>query len=195
MADFATRYWIPSWFELSTDDDTDVDFWPFVPSVNTESCCIDLDPTLLHEHVALPDAARALVSRDLANPFMPRDAPSANAPLGTFQIDGTGDLANDEGRVNLRKRIFRRATSLQGSFFHLAGYGFAQGLKTLIRPDDLRRLQSRARAQVLQEPDVQSASVTARAISQNPAIVRLDIKARDIYGVEVDVTADLRFRA
>lgn len=168
---------------------------PITPSDPSLFCCITLDSTLLAEHASAPAPALAERAVDLANPFMPRDAGAQNAPLGTLQVDATGDWANDSGRTNLRKRIFRRATSMPDSFFHLQDYGFAEGIKRTITNDVLRRLQSRATTQIRLEPDVVSVTVRARALSQNPAIVRLDIKVRDTHGEDVDVTADVRLRS
>jgi hypothetical protein len=50
----------------------------------------------------------ALAAKVLGIPatvVMPSDAPSPTSPLGTFQIDDTGDLANDVDEQNLRKRV------------------------------------------------------------------------------------------
>lgn len=135
-------------------------------------------------------AAQRDQSADLANPFMPRDAPGPGSPLGTYQIDDVGDWATDSGRTNLRKRVFRRATTLQGQFFHLPAYGFGQTLKGLIRPDVLRKLKALAEQQIRLEPDVVSASVVVS--TPTPSIVSLNIRVFDRFGQSEEMTADLR---
>lgn len=97
---------------------------------------------------------------DIANPFLTRDALVVPPKLGTYQVTDTGDLGTDKsGEASLRKRIVRRALSAAGSFFHLQGYGVGIELKRTITADMLRRLSARIRAQVLQEPEVQTVTV------------------------------------
>lgn len=126
---------------------------------------------------------------DLMNPQTPQDALGASpGDLGTLQLDGTGDLASESGISYFRKRIFRRASTAFGGFFHLPAYGFSEGLKTLVTGDLLRRMQSRATTQILQEPDCVSVSVVARASQAQPGIVFLDIRARSNNGETCDLT-------
>lgn len=138
----------------------------------------------------LPEAARLGEYVDVANPQTPRDAPSPLSPLGTFQIDDTGDLANDKNRQNLRKRVYRRMMSVEGSFFHLPNYGFGKPIKSLTLADTMRRMQSQAVAQIKQEPDVKA--VTVEVSSPFPGIVRLAARVEDRYGRTETVVADVR---
>lgn len=146
--------------------------------------------TFLRARVLVVPAAQRDQNVDLANPFMPRDAPGPDSPLGTYQIDDVGDWATDSGRANLRKRVFRRATTVQGQFFHLPGYGFGQALKGLIRPDVLRKLKASAEQQIRLEPDVVAANVIVS--TPNPSIVRLNIRVEDRFGRSEEMVADLR---
>lgn len=118
---------------------------------------------------------------DLANPQTLSDLKASN-PLGTYQINDRGDFALETGRQYLRKRVFRRAFTALGEFFHLPGYGFAEPLKGTITASLLRRMQARAQAQLLREPDVVSASVTVQALPDAPSIVVVDMKVRDTNG-------------
>lgn len=117
---------------------------------------------------------------DLANPFVPSDAPSPDSPLGTFQVADTGDFANDRDRQNLRKRVLRRATTREGGFFHMPTYGFAPKLKGLARTGLLRTIQNNANAQIRLEPDVKDVQVTVSFVANN--IVRMVIRVQDRYG-------------
>lgn len=154
------------------------------------SCSTSLFETFGWPRETRPAAALDTDAVDLANPFVQSDAPTPTAPLGTFQIDEQGDIANDANRQNLRKRVLRRATSIQGSFFHLAGYGFGQKIKGNIGTDLLRRIQNAAIGQIRQEPDVVDVSV--RASSPVPNIVRLLIRVEDRYGRSEEIVADVR---
>lgn len=146
--------------------------------------------TFLRARVLVVPAAQRDQNVDLANPFMPRDAPGPDSPLGTYQIDDVGDWATDSGRANLRKRVFRRATTGLGQFFHLPGYGFGQALKGLIRPDVLRKLKASAEQQIRLEPDVVAANVIVS--TPTPSIVRLNIRVEDRFGRSEEMVADLR---
>ena len=127
---------------------------------------------------------------DIANPFTASNAPQ-NAPLSTYQIDDTGDVANDTGLAYLRKRIIRRATTLAGQFFHLPQYGFAEPLKGLLSASELQRMRSLAVQQIKLEPDVRTVSVTA--YSPSPGIAILDIKVEDSFGNQVSAVVPINF--
>jgi hypothetical protein len=156
--------------------------------------CRDLDfhtfaPFRLNPLAALPREAPT----DLMNPWQIRDAEFTDPPpLGTFQIDDRGDLALETGRAYLRKRIFRRATTGLGEFFHLPGYGFAEPLKSRITPDLLRRMQARAQAQIAREPDVIAVQVQASVLPTAPGVVVLDIKATDRVGNVEEMSVPVR---
>lgn len=111
--------------------------------------------------------------RDIANPFVSRDALQFPPALGTYQFTDGGDLANDSGEASLRKRIYRRVTAAVGDFFHAAGYGAGVlgRVKRLVRVDELVRIQTRVQAQVSKEPDVLRCAVTVRPSNGDNSVV------------------------
>lgn len=139
-----------------------------------------------------PDRARPDVRADFANPQTLGDEKVTN-PLGTFQINDRGDYGLETGRAYLRKRIFRRASSALGSFFHLPEYGFEPRLKGTIKPSMLRALQARAQAQIAREPDVRSVQVSAFTLPDHPEIVVLDIRVEDTNGQAEQMTVPVPF--
>lgn len=130
---------------------------------------------------------------DIANPFLSRDALVVPPRLGTYQVTDTGDLGTDKtGEAGLRKRIVRRVLSAAASFFHLPGYGVGVELKRTITVDMLRRLSSRIRAQVLQEPEVQAVTVSLSQVPGSPQVVSCAISATTSAGqVQVVVPIEL----
>lgn len=131
---------------------------------------------------------------DLNNPQLISDAELIDPPpLGTYQINDRGDFALERGSAYLRKRVIRRATSPFASFFHLPTYGFAEPLKSTITPDVLRRLQARAQAQILREPDVIRATVTVRRDATTPNLVVMEFRVVDREGnvASGDIPVDL----
>lgn len=133
--------------------------------------------------------------RDIANPFLPRDAVQTGSlmALGTYEITSDGDIAQDFGERSLRKRILRRATTLAGEFFHLGNYGAGLESKRLVKPDLLRRYQEKLKAQVEREPEVRSASVKISQVVGNPNVVAVYIKAHPMAGdpIEINTTIDI----
>ena len=120
---------------------------------------------------------------DIANPFLPRDSLVFPPQLGTYQITDAGDLGVDRsGESSLRKRIIRRVLSAAGSFFHLQGYGAGVAIKGLITNDMLRRLATRIKAQVLQEPEVVACVVLLAQSPAAPEVVSCTIKAQTQRG-------------
>lgn len=101
-------------------------------------------------------AVRRLAARDLANP----PATTAVAVGGTLQILSGGDYASVTGAELVRKLIIRRLTTIPGEFFHLPTYGGGVKVKEPISPGDLVALKATIEAQVLKEPEVQSASAS-----------------------------------
>jgi len=134
-------------------------------------------------------AENRAASRDIANPQVPRDA--GRNTLGAFVRDADGDLATDEGRAQLRKRIYRRLGTIRDGFFHLPGYGLKVESKRLIGPSQLRRLQQDALSQIRSEPGVVSASVSAR--QPVPGVVVLTIRVQDTQG-DFEMMDQLDFR-
>lgn len=130
---------------------------------------------------------------DLNNPWLAKDASEGpDAPLGTYQVTDSGDYALERGRAYLRKRVLRRATTMQGEFFHLPSYGFAPQLKGLIRPSLLRSIAAKAAAQIRLEPDVESVSVEASLVAGDTNVVLLDIKVSDRYGRAEELQVPVR---
>jgi hypothetical protein len=122
---------------------------------------------------------------DIRNPQAERDAPQGQ-PLGTFVMDGDGDLAVETGRAYLRKRIFRRLSTSPGEMFHEPGYGVLPKLKSLYRPADLRKLVQDVESQIRQEPDVVSVRASAQATG---SVVIVTLKVQDRFGAwEMDHT-------
>lgn len=154
--------------QTTTDDDT-----PFVEAdLSFTTYGVDREPSI--------GAVQTRANRfDLANPQTPRDADGE--PLGTFSYDEAGDLANDTGRRNLRKRIFRRLSTRQSGFSHLGdSYGLRFESKRLVTPTFLRELQNNIEQQIRAEPDV----VTARALLRElrPGLVGLRLRVEDNLG-------------
>jgi hypothetical protein len=116
---------------------------------------------------------------DIANPQTPDDA-AQNASLGTFGVTDAGDLANDHGRLYLRKRIFRRLGTFKAGYFHLPGYGLAQPSKVLFTPTTLRRLKVDVEQQIRQEPGVVAA--LAQVTELSPGIVSVKLRIQDDSG-------------
>lgn len=140
----------------------------------------------------LPEAARDGQMVDVANPWVPGDALTPTSPLGTYQIADTGDWANDSDRVNLRKRVLRRATTWTSAFFHLAGYGVEQRLKALIRTPTLVQIQNGLQGQIKKEPDVLSVTVeVSQKVTAQGTILREVIRIQDRYGRADEIVAEI----
>lgn len=116
---------------------------------------------------------------DIDNPQTPDDAPQG-APLGTIPITDTGDLGNVSGRAYLRKRIFRRLATMRDGFVLLENYGLRPTSKGLVRPSEMRRLQTDAEAQVRAEPGV--VAVRASVTEVKPGLVALLLVVTDDEG-------------
>ena len=111
---------------------------------------------------------------------------------GTYRYDETGDLENESGIDYLRKRIIRRATTIQGTILHLPDYGAGKRLKTTITAGSIAQFRAELRAQVLEEPDVRA--VTVSVLRPLPGILRTTIKITDREGTllpEITLTTDL----
>lgn len=130
--------------------------------------------------------------RDIANPNLRGDAVTLGAlALGTYVIDADGDLRQDEGKTGLRKRVIRRLTTAVGGFFHLPEYGVDLELKRLITPDRAVRIAARARAQLLQEPDVAAARVQVTNPQTAPNVIGLLVTVRSTAGEDLGVQVQL----
>ncbi len=130
--------------------------------------------------------------RDVANPYITRDALRLPPRLGTFQITDEGDLGVDRSSAaGLRKRITRRVLSAVGAFFHLPNYGAGVRVKGLIRVDEITRLQARILAQVRQEPDVRDARVVVARVAGHPNMLSVAVKAVPVFGDPSDVVVPI----
>lgn len=136
--------------------------------------------------------AQASIRRsDLANPQISNLTSGVAVPLGTYQLNDRGDFALESGRPYLKKRVFRRAFTAMGDFFHLPNYGFAEPPKGIITPSLLQRMQSKAQSQLLREPDVVTAAVSVQNLAGQPNMVVVTMKVTDVYGVTDTVTANV----
>jgi hypothetical protein len=152
---------------------SDVDITP------AEGCdCADFEAVIIRCDAILTDARDDDgYMRDVANPFLEKDALQFPPSLGTYQFTDTGDLANDFGVSSLRKRVFRRVSAAVGDFFHLPGYGagVTPRLKRLVRVDEIQRIQSRVRAQVAREPEVRDVAVKVYQVTGDPSTLAVAV--------------------
>ena len=129
-------------------------------------------------------------SRDFANPQTTAAAieslpdPNASFVLGTFGVDDTGDYAQDEGTVNLKKRIIRRLITRKGAFAHLPNYGVGipDQAKKLAQAIVISKLKADAEVQIAQEPDVLQSRVIVVINSSTPNIVRFRVAVKNKVG-------------
>lgn len=160
---------------LLTDD---IDISP------VEGCeCADFEAVIIRCDARVVDTRDSQgFLRDIANPFLAKDAVQFPPALGTYQIDDTGDLANESGIASLRKRIYRRVNSAVGDFYHLLNYGadVTPRLKRLIRVDEVQRIRSRVRAQVQQEPEVLDAQVSVYPVPGEESAIAIAVQVRTV---------------
>lgn len=78
---------------------------------------------------------------------------------GIFGFEPNNDLATQSGNAALKKRIIRRLLSSPGGFPHLPEYGVGLRLKEALKTTTVSDLRVRVRDQVLQEPEVDDATV------------------------------------
>ncbi len=131
------------------------------------------------EQNAVTEAVATFPRVDIANPQTEKDTPQG-ATLGTFAVTDTGDLDNDHGRTYLRKRIFRRLSTMRGAFFHLTNYGLKPPTKKLFTPTTIRRLKVDLELQIRQEPGV--VGVTATVTEITPGVVAVKLRVQDDNG-------------
>jgi hypothetical protein len=106
---------------------------------------------------------------------------------GLWVFDDSGDLAPHDGIDSLRKRIFRRLTTVRGAFSFLPDYGVGLVLKEPAGSSQLSALKDDITRQVGREPEVEATSVS---LSLNPnGILTVSIAARTKQGAVVDVQA------
>ncbi len=140
-----------------------------------------------HEDVVLPTS-------DLANPQTVSAVQASglgstlgptNTVLGVYQVDGTGDYGFEAGVQSVKKRILRRGVTNTGAFAHLPpgyGVGLMEACKRLSIPSVRNRMAANYQSQILQEPEVVSASVTAVQDPSAPAIIHFLISVKTNIG-------------
>jgi hypothetical protein len=118
--------------------------------------------------------------RDYANPVFVLDRSGQLVPgPGFYQFDETGEIVLDDAAGSLKKRVLRRITTALGGFVHLPRYGLPPMLGTVARDGELQVIASRLQEQILDEPDVLDASVTASVeATAAGGIVRLVVRAQ-----------------
>ena len=137
------------------------------------------DVTLPTSDIANPQTASAIQGSGLGSALPP------NAALGVFNVDDSGDYAFDAGIQSVKKRIIRVGVSNPGAFAHLPmsyGVGLLDDCKRLQRADFRNRKATAYQAQILREPEVVSARVTAIQDPQSPELVHFLIAARTKIG-------------
>ena len=103
---------------------------------------------------------------------------SETAVNGTLSVGSSGDYVLESGLTLVKKLIFRRLTTAQGEFYHLAGTDYGLGLKSKewYTPGNLIILQSRIEAQVRQETEVEDAQATVVLRENGVLLIRLQVK-------------------
>lgn len=144
----------------------------------------------LYRRLVPPQLNQPVPSRDFANPQTP-DSLLGTSPLspaaiayGTYVVDDTGDYAFDEGLTAYKKRILRRGMTAKNGFAHLPGYGVGipqQGKK--LASSSLRvKLADDWQAQIYQEPETASASVTTLMDPAFPNLCYFVVQAKTKSG-------------
>ena len=139
--------------------------------------------TLPTADFANPQTASAVQSSALGSAL----GPSAQT-LGVFQVDSSGDYAFDAGVQVIKKRIIRRGLARKGAFAHLPasyGVGLADAVKQLGRAAVRDRYAADYQAQILQEPEVVAAKVTAIQDPALPELVHFLIEVRTRTGTSL----------
>lgn len=120
--------------------------------------------------------------QDIANP----QNPSQQWFAGTLQLTGSGDYKLESGPTLLRKLILRRLVTTPGDFFHLPAYGVGIRVKEPIPASNLGKLKSKIEQQVLQEPEVKTA--TASVTLDTNGVLTVKVRAVDAQtGKAIDI--------
>jgi len=123
-------------------------------------------------------------NRDVANPqtlaaLSGIEAVPKDSMLGTFRVDGKGDLASDSGLVSYKKRITRRLTTRRGRFAHLEDYGVGlpSSVKALADIGAREALALEAETQIRREPETVSVTVTVEVPATAPNVAFYHVNA------------------
>lgn len=173
----------PSEYAVTVNNLFGVDGTPLVPGFNT------LHFQGLFRGIATIESQNAISNADVANPqnraaaAMASSAGFDTAVLGSFAVDDSGDYAMDSGLTGIKKRIFRRLSTVKGRFAHLPTYGVGipGQVKQLSRAGTREKLAADAEAQIKLEPEVEDASV--RVVNSTvPGMVILKVLVRTKTG-------------
>lgn len=137
------------------------------------------DAVLATSDLANPQTASSILDSGLGTPLGP------GATLGVLQVDDSGDYAFETGVQTVKKRIFRRGLADKGAFAHLPrgyGVGLMSACKKLGSPSVSAKYAADYQAQILQEPEVVAATVTAIQDPSTPAIVHFVILVKTNIG-------------
>lgn len=111
---------------------------------------------------------------DLANP----PTLVTLGPAGTLQSNSAGGYAQVRGAEYFKKLIFRRLTTIPGSFFHIpeGEYGIGLRIKELLRFSDLVALKVAIEQECFREAGVTAAS--ARLTQLATGVLKLDLSVK-----------------
>lgn len=126
---------------------------------------------------ANPQSLDALVG---ATPVVPLSLSASTQLLGTYVVD-QGDYATDQGLVSYKKRVLRRGVTVPGGFAFLPrsyGVGIPSYGKQLQRGSIRAKLAAAWQAQILEEPETATATVTATQDPVNPGLVYFSVQAQ-----------------
>jgi len=118
---------------------------------------------------------------ELREPSGPFDLLTTDIVAGSLKTTEAGGYARVYGVDLLRKMIYRRLTTMPGSFFHIPEGEFGVGLKIkgLLRMSSLPSLQRAITEEILREPGVLSAHV---ALSLGSGLLSIRAKVQTAQG-------------
>jgi hypothetical protein len=160
-----------------------------------------LSATILGVYRALAPMSEdvALPTRDIANPQtlssiqssgIGSALPPTGQNLGVFNVDSSGDYAFDQGVQCVKKRILRRGVTDKGAFAHLPrtyGVGLLSACKQLGVPAKRNAYAADYQSQIMQEPEVISASVTCLQDPLTPSLLHFVILAQTKMGTTISM--------
>lgn len=125
---------------------------------------------------ANPQSLAALVG---TTPVVPQSLSASTLLLGTYVVD-QGDYATDQGLISYKKRVLRRGVTVPGAFAFLPrsyGVGIPSYGKKLQRGSIRAKLAAAWQAQILEEPETATATVTQSQDPVNPGLVYFMVSA------------------
>lgn len=111
---------------------------------------------------------------DLANP----PVLVTSGPAGTLQSSSAGGYRQVRGAEYFKKLIFRRLTTVPGSFFHIpkGDYGLGLQIKSLLRTSDLVALKVLVEQECFKEAGVTAASARLTMLASGTLKLELQVK-------------------